>query len=118
METQHESDFEDSRTSGGPRSVEGRSTSRSNAVKHGLTAKALLPEVLGEEIVRQAHDRLLEEWQPLQPLSGILCARWHAMKRPSSGPKRWRLLFFAVALAGHHESGSTRQVRMIHRMLS
>ena len=64
METQHESDLEDSRTSGGTRSVEGKSPSRSNAVKHGLTATALLPEVLGEEIVRQAHDRLLEEWQP------------------------------------------------------
>lgn len=45
---------------------------RENAVRHGLTADALLPRVVGPETIRRHYDELAAEWQPQGATEGIL----------------------------------------------
>ncbi len=52
---------------GGPKTPRGKRASRRNAVKHGLAAKTLLPEILDRDLVREGYRRLGEEWQPDTP---------------------------------------------------
>ena len=52
---------------GGPSTPEGKSVSCQNALKHGLTSKKLLPQILGKGLVRQAYERLRVEWRPITP---------------------------------------------------
>jgi hypothetical protein len=52
---------------GGPQSPAGRQKSRCNAIRHGLSADTLLPDVLGRALVEEAFGRLVAEWQPATP---------------------------------------------------
>ena len=58
------SDRVDKSARGGTQTPKGKCASRSNAIKHGLSAKVLLPEILGEETVSRCYERLQEEWRP------------------------------------------------------
>jgi len=55
-----------------PRVEPGQGRSRNNALKHGLTATTLLPEVLGTEMLERHKERLRAEWQPTSPTQEIL----------------------------------------------
>jgi hypothetical protein len=50
---------------GGPRTTEGKAASRRNALKHGLTATTLLPEILESGKVEQYEKELLREYNPV-----------------------------------------------------
>ena len=52
---------------GGPQSPEGKANSRANALRHGLTAKTLLPQVLTQELVQDCFEQLQAEWRPQTP---------------------------------------------------
>ncbi|MCE9555383.1 MAG: transposase [Planctomycetes bacterium] len=52
---------------GGPRTPEGKNISRRNAVKHGMSAITLLPDILRRDLVDEYYGRLREEWKPTTP---------------------------------------------------
>ncbi len=56
------------RLRGGPNTPEGKRRSRGNALKHGMYAKKLLPEVLGHECVDGKIRDYLEEFNPQTPV--------------------------------------------------
>ena len=58
--------------SGGPKTVTGKKSSRQNAVKHALSAAALLADVLGRERVEEAFQLLKAEWRPASPTEEVL----------------------------------------------
>ena len=58
------SDRVDGGARGGLQTPEEKCASRTNAIKHGLTAGELLPAVMGHDVIEQAYEWLLEEWQP------------------------------------------------------
>lgn len=51
---------------------EGKGGARNNAVKHGLSAKVLVPEILGEKILKQRYQLLRDEWKPSTPTQDFL----------------------------------------------
>lgn len=59
-------------SAGGPRSLDGKSRSCRNALRHGLTAQTLLADVLGAERLQCYHQRLVAEWQPRSPTEHFL----------------------------------------------
>ena len=61
-EAQIRANRENSLKSTGPKTIEGKSRSRANAIKHGLCASAVLPESL--ELLQQ---RALECYEGLKP---------------------------------------------------
>lgn len=62
----------ESTSRGGPKTAEGKQASCRNAVKHGLTAVKLVPEILGSDLVRACYERLREEWKPATPTQEFL----------------------------------------------
>lgn len=50
----------------------GSDVSRRNALKHGLTAKRLLPDVLKAGAIDEAYERLYQEWRPATPTAEFL----------------------------------------------
>ncbi len=57
---------------GGPRTEEGKANSRANALKHGLTATVLLPEVLDPGRLDQFVQAFTAEYQPATPTEEAL----------------------------------------------
>lgn len=49
---------------GGPRTAEGKARSRSNSLRHGLTARDLLEDKLGSERLERHKSLLRDEWRP------------------------------------------------------
>ena len=52
---------------GGPQTPEGKAQSRGNALRHGMTATTLLPQVLTNDLVGDSFERLRLEWRPQTP---------------------------------------------------
>ncbi len=59
---------------GGPTTVAGKRSSRKNALKHGLTSKKLLPEVLKRGAVENYRRAFERQFQPANPTESILVA--------------------------------------------
>jgi hypothetical protein len=59
---------------GGPQSEAGKARSRFNAIKHGLTATTLLPEVLDGGLLERHKRRLQAEWRPASLTQEFLVA--------------------------------------------
>jgi hypothetical protein len=57
---------------GGPQTPEGKAASRKNALKHGLSASKLLPDILEVDLVQEHYEALREEWQPATPTQEFL----------------------------------------------
>lgn len=55
------------RPRGGPQTPHGKAASRRNAVKHGLSAKTLLPDALTIDLFPSQCEQLRAEWQPTTP---------------------------------------------------
>lgn len=72
MAAQHTASTGDSTKRGGPKTAEGKRASCRNAVKHGLTAEALVPEILRSDLVRMCYRRLRDEWKPDTPTQEFL----------------------------------------------
>jgi hypothetical protein len=51
---------------------QGPRRSRANSLQHGLCATALLPEVLGQELLERHRARLLSEWRPTSATQTVL----------------------------------------------
>ena len=66
---------------GGPKTSAGKKSARRNALKHGLTSKMLLPQVLRKEQVNEHRVDLERQFQPANPTEPILVAEMarHAM---------------------------------------
>ena len=60
------------RAPGGPNTAEGKQSSRGNALKHGLTSKKLLPEVLRKQQVNEYRVNFKRQFQPANPTESIL----------------------------------------------
>ena len=67
--------------SGGPGTVAGKQATRRNALKHGLTSRTLLPQVLRKERVNEHRVDFERQFQPANPTESILVAEMarHAM---------------------------------------
>jgi hypothetical protein len=57
---------------GGPVSAVGKQRSRTNAVRHGLTATTLIDEIFGPANLQRVRHALVEEWRPATPTEGHL----------------------------------------------
>ena len=57
---------------GGPQTLEGKTASCRNALKHGLSANELLPDILEVDLVQQYYEALWEEWRPDTPTQDFL----------------------------------------------
>ena len=66
---------------GGPRTAQGKAITRCNALKHGLTATALLPEVLDPTRFDERLAAFTEEYRPQTPTEQALVRRiaYHTM---------------------------------------
>jgi len=61
-------------TRGGPKTAAGKAVSRKNALRHGLTARELLPESLTAGSLAAAHADFMREFQPQTPSEQVLVA--------------------------------------------
>ncbi len=57
---------------GGPKTTKGKQASRQNAVRHGLSAQTLLPEILGRGSIESAYQTLAREWEPTKAIERVL----------------------------------------------
>jgi transposase-like protein len=60
--------------SGGPQTAAGKRASRRNALKHGLTSRRLLPDVLRKEQVNEHRVAFTCQYQPANPTESVLVA--------------------------------------------
>ncbi len=89
---------------GGPQTCEGKTTCSRNAIRHGLSAKKLLVEVLDRELVEQRRQSLSEEWGPQTPTERYLILE---MARHQAALERIEQMEFAVLQAGAHFAPDT-----------
>lgn len=61
-------------SSGGPKTAAGKQATRRNALKHGLTSRKLLPQVLRKEQVNEHRVNFERQFQPANPTESILAA--------------------------------------------
>lgn len=66
---------------GGPKTTAGKQSTRHNSLKHGLTSRKLLPQVLRKEQVHKHRVSLEQQFQPANPTESLLVAEMarHAM---------------------------------------
>jgi len=57
---------------GGPKTSEGKSVSRANAIKHGLCSKEMLPDILGSERLEAYREKVIREFNPTTITEDIL----------------------------------------------